>query len=117
MQARGHRVELTASERVEGIDYRVLHLAFADGYSTSLYVDAGSGLITRRREVRPLHVDIDPTPTTIETQSSDFRKIAGVLFSFANVEVDLKTGQVLERTTVQSLKVNPVLDEKIFDRL
>ncbi len=117
MQARGHGVELRANQEIEGNDYHVLRLAFADGYSTSLYVDTKSGLITRRREVRALHVEIDPTPTTIETQSSDFRRVAGVMFSFANVEVDLKSGRVLERTTVRSVKVNPEFNERIFDVL
>ena len=117
MQARGHGVELLTNQQIEGNDYHVLRLAFADGYSTSLYVDTKSGLITRRREVRALHVDIDPPPTTIETLSSDFRKIAGVMFSFSNVEVDLKSGKVLERTTVRSVKVNPVFNERIFDVL
>ena len=61
-----------------------------------LYVDPKSWLITYRRDVRPLHVDIDPTPTTIEQRMSDFRQVAGVWFPFANTETDLKTGKVLE---------------------
>lgn len=117
MQPRGHRLELARRERVNSIDYQVLQLTMADGYTTSLYVDPSSWLITRRRDIRPLHVDIDPTPTTIEAQSSDFRAVAGVLFGFAGVDLDLPTGKVLERTAVKSIKVNPQIDPQIFEKL
>ena len=76
-----------------------------------------SWLITRRRDVRALHVDVDPTPTTIEQTMSDFRNVGGVMFPFANIETDLKTGKILETTTLQSLKVNPSIDHKIFEQL
>jgi hypothetical protein len=52
-------------------DY-LLQPTLGDGYVTTLYVDPNSWLITRRRDVRPLHVDVDPTPTTIEQRMSDF---------------------------------------------
>jgi hypothetical protein len=88
-----------------------------DGYMTNLYVDPKTWLITRRRDVRPLHVDIDPTPTTIEQRMSDFRKVSGVTFSFANTEVDLRTGRVLETTTAHAIRVNLKIDEAIFEKL
>jgi hypothetical protein len=74
-------------------------------------------LITRRRDVRPLHVDVDPTPTTIEQRSTDFRTVAGVRFPFATMEIDLKTGKELERTKINSVKANPSIDESIFSKL
>ncbi len=117
VQQRGHKLELTGRETVDGVDYYVLRLTFADGYTTSLYVDPGTWLITRRRDVRPLHVDMDPTPVTIESRYSDFRKISGVQFSFAGADVDLSTGKVLETTTVKSFQVNPALPEAIFNAL
>ena len=117
MKQRGHKIDLVGRETVDGIDYYVLRLTFGDGYTTSLYVDPQSWLITRRRDVRPLHVDVDPTPTTIEQRSSDFREIAGVRFAFASTEIDLKTGKQLESTKVGSIKVNPPIDESIFKKL
>jgi hypothetical protein len=64
-----------------------------------------------------LHVDVDPTPTTIELLNSDFREIAGVKFPFATTDTDLKTGKVIETTTVKSIEVNPPIDPTIFKRL
>ena len=48
---------------------------------------------------------------------SDFREVAGVMFPFANAETDLKTGNVLETTTIRGLAVNPAIDNKIFEQL
>ena len=97
-------------------DY-LLQPTLGDGYVTTLYVDPNSWLITRRRDVRPLHVDVDPTPTTIEQRMSDFRKVAGVMFPYANTETDLKTGKVLETTTVRRSTMNPTVGARIFEKL
>jgi hypothetical protein len=117
MRQRGHRIELIGREKIEGTDYYALRITLSDGYATNLYVDPKTWLITRRRDVRPLHVDIDPTPTTIEQQMSDFRQVADVMFSFANTEIDLKTGKVLETTTARAITVNPEIDEASFEKL
>ncbi len=117
IKKREHRLELVGRENVDGVNYHVLRLTLNDGYTTTLYVDPRSWLITRRRDFRPLHVDIDPTPTTIEQRSSDFREISGVQFAFANTEIDLKTGKVLESTKVNRIEVNPSIDSSIFEKL
>src|SRR6202011_1949258 len=101
LKERGHRLELVGREKVDGTNYHVLRLTMDDGYTTTLYVDPQSWLITRRRDFRPLHVDIDPTPTTIEQRSSDFRTISGVRFAFAGSETDLKTSNVLETSQIK----------------
>ena len=76
LKQRGHQIELAGREQIEGTNYYALRVTLRDGYRTTLYVDPTSWLITRRRDVRPLHVDIDPTPTTIEQRSTDFRAAA-----------------------------------------
>lgn len=48
---------------------------------------------------------------------SDFRKVSGVMFSFANTETDLQTGKVLENTTIRAITVNPNIDEARFSSL
>ncbi len=117
MQSRGHRLELIGREQIDGIAYFALRITLNDSYVTTVYIDPASWVITRRRDVRPLHVDLDPTPTTIEQHMTDFRRVAGVLFSYRNTETDLKTGKVLETTTVRSVTVNPVIDTEIFTTL
>jgi hypothetical protein len=117
LRERGDQIRLVGRETVDGIEYFVLEVRLSDGYITSLYIDPKTWLVTRRRDVRPLHVDIDPTPTTIESRSSDFRKMSGVMFPFASTDVDLGTGKVLESATVREVKVNPGFDQTIFDKL
>ena len=117
LRQRGHRVDLAKREAIDGTNYYALRITLIDGYTTTLYVDPSSWLITRRRDVRPLHVDVNPTPTTIESQFSDFRKVDGVLFAFAAADTDLATHKVLETTTVRSVKVNPHFDPAIFSAL
>ena len=107
----------TGRERIEGINYYALQLILNDGYDVSLYVDPNSWLVTRRRDVRPLHVDVDPRPTTIEQVSSDFHDVDGVKFSFATAETDLNTGKLLESTITKNVKINPTLPPALFDKL
>jgi hypothetical protein len=115
LKQRGHHVDLIGREKIDGINYYALGLTLKDGYHTTLYVDPNTWLITRRRDIRPLHVDIDPTPTTIEQRSSDFREIGGVQFAFAGAEVDLKTDKVLESSLIKEIKVNPPIDPTFFE--
>jgi hypothetical protein len=117
LKARGHGIKLSGREQIGGVNYHVLQLVLSDGYTVSLYVDPNSWLVTRRRDVRPLHVDVDPTPTTIEQISSDFRDVNGVKFPFATAETDLTTGQLLESTMTKSVTINPTLIPTFFDRL
>ncbi|MEY2511587.1 MAG: hypothetical protein QOE26_2350 [Verrucomicrobiota bacterium] len=117
LRQRGHRIDLLGREKIEGIEYYALRITLNDGYQTTLYVDPFSWLITRRRDVRPLHIDIDPTPTTIEQRMSDFRQVAGIWFSYANAETDLQTGKLLETTTVRTVSINPKVEEKVFREL
>lgn len=117
LRQRGHRIDLAKREGIDGTNYYVLRVTLTDGYTTTLYVDPNSWLVTRRRDVRPLHVDVDPTPTTIESNFSNFRKIDGVLFAFDSTDADLVTGKILERTSVRSVKVNAQFDASIFSTL
>jgi hypothetical protein len=116
LKGRGHRMKSIRREQIDGVNYYVLELILNDRYAVSLYVDPNSWLVIRRRDVRPLHVDVDPTPTTIEQVSSDFRDVNGVKFPFATAETDLNTGQLLESTVTKSMKINPTLPLTLFDK-
>lgn len=117
LRQRGHNVQFAGREKIDGIDYYAVRLMLRDGYGTTLFVDPNTWLITLRRDFRPLHPDVDPTPTTIEQRSSDFREVDGVRFAFAGSETDLKTGKVIETTKIQSIKVNPTIEPGFFEKL
>jgi hypothetical protein len=115
LAARGNKLELIGREKIDNINYYVLNLTFADGIATRLYLDPHSWLITRRRSVRPLHPDIDPTPTTIEATMTDFRKVGGLMFPFSSKNTDLKTGKLLEKTTTRDITLNPAVEPRLFE--
>ena len=117
LRPRGHRIELVGREKVDGINYHVLRITLSDGYSTTLYLDPDSWLITRRRDVRPLHPDVDPTPTTIENKMTDFRRVGDLLYPFASTDTDLATGKIIETTTVRSITLNPAIKPSVFEKL
>jgi hypothetical protein len=114
MRGRGHAVEFVGRERLDGTDFYVLRVTLSDGYSTSLYVDPTTWRIARRRDFRPLHVDIDPTPTTIEDQNFDFRQQGRIWFAFGSKQIDVPTGKVLQTSRIETVKINPRVDQKIF---
>jgi hypothetical protein len=117
IRGRGHQLSLLPRESIADVRYYPLRVVLSDGYTTTLYVDPADWLITRRRDFRPLHVDVDPRPTTIETEFSDFREVGGTRFPFASVDKDLQTGSVLETVRVKPVVLNPAVEDSIFDRL
>jgi hypothetical protein len=114
LQKRGHKLELTGREQADGIDYYVINVTFADGDQTSLLINPQTWRIDRRRDVRALHPDVDPTPTTIESRKSDWRQVDGYWFAFAGEDVDLETGKVLEKMRIKEVRVNPKIDPAMF---
>jgi len=111
----GHVLSVQGRETVGGVDYHVLKLTFRDGFETYLYVDPQSWLITRTRDVRALHPDTDPTGLWLETRYTDFRPVDGVMRSFADSQVDLKDGTVLQNSTVNWIRTNVPLDDALFE--
>jgi hypothetical protein len=115
MAGRGHRLELRGRESVDGVSYYVVDVTLDDGYHSSYYVNPDTWLIDRERQYRALHVDVDPEPEWIETLFEDYRRVAGVMFPFQQIERRLSTGDVLADTSVRAIEVNPPLDASDFE--
>lgn len=113
--ARGHRLSRLEDETLDGVTYNVVQLAFDDGYEVKYYFK-DCGLIERDRQRRALHVEVDPTPQWIETRYADYRAVAGVMYPFRQSERVVATGEWLSSSVVKSIRVNPPLDERQFER-
>jgi hypothetical protein len=111
----GQKVVWVGRQDIGGINYYAVDLVFDDGTAKHYFIDPETFLVERAREEKPLHPDVDPTPHLFETQYSDFRTIAGVVFSFHDDTTDLVTGEVVQTTNVKSLDVNPEIDSAVFD--
>jgi hypothetical protein len=116
LPALGQKLSYEGRESIDNISYQVLKVTLDSGFQKYLYVHPDTGRIERTREYRALHVDMDPTKQIMESRSSDFRIVNGVLFAFHSEERDLEKQQVLQTTVIKEIKVNPVLDEALFNR-
>jgi hypothetical protein len=47
----------------------------------------------------------------------DFRQMAGVQFAYRSTDTDLATGKLLQTTTILDIRVNPVVDDHLFEML
>jgi len=114
-QSRGHKLELTGEEVIDGTKHHVIRITYKDGNETWRYVNFPNWLIKRIRERKAIHPDVDPTETVLETRLSDFRKTDDVLRPFHEVQMDLSTNQVVQTTQVKELKINPTFNSERFD--
>ena len=112
MQRRGHRLELSGREIVDGVDYHVLLLTFDDGFESRYYVHPETWLIERDRQLRALHVDVNPEPEWIETVYDDYRAVDGAMYAHRQTERSLDSGELLATVTVGAIRLNrPVGDD------
>jgi hypothetical protein len=114
MRGRGHRLELLGRQRVDDTDYYKLQLTLDDGFQVQYFLNPNTWLIERERQLRALHVDIDPKPQWIEIVFSDYRPVGGVQFPYQQVERNLESGELLMTTTLTTIRINPVLDAARF---
>jgi hypothetical protein len=116
MRPRGHQLQLSGREIVDGTSYYVLELKLDDGFVTYLYLNPTTYLIDRQRDIRAMHPAIDPSQKWIEQRFEDYRNVDGRMVSFKSSQVDLRTGQVMQTTTVLEIKTNPPLTDETFAR-
>jgi hypothetical protein len=114
LPAHGHRISAVGRDKIDNADYDVLRLTMSDGFETYRYIDRSSHLITRGRDFRAPHPDIDPKKITLETVWSDFRSVDGVLRPFISTEFDLKSGKWIQTATANSIRSIPELASSIF---
>jgi hypothetical protein len=112
----GNKLSASGREKIEGIDYYVVEVEFKDSYKTFLYVDPQTWMITRRREIRAFHPDLDTTKKFVETQYSDFRPFGGVLSAVLSHMVNLKTGEITQVAVTKTLVYNAPEDRGVFAR-
>lgn len=116
MSSLGNQLELLDREVIEGISYYVLKLTLTDGYNLKYYINPDTWLIDRSRDVRALHPDVDPTPTTIEGRLMDYTQVDGVNRAFKMEEYDVEKGQRLQKGTIKEIKYNVELPDSLFSR-
>lgn len=106
LAARGGSVTLDGRHTVDGVDYYVLRVVLADGFTRYFYVHPETWLIERHRETSALHPDLAAEERTAETIESGFERHCGVLISTRTRKIDLDTGEEIQRTATRSVDCN-----------
>ena len=106
LAARGHSLSLLNDETIDGLAYKVVKIVLSDGFETYIYLNPVTAMVERRRDVRALHPDADPTTKLIENQYFDFTEFCGVLFPASSRQIDVMTGEELQRTKILSQDCN-----------
>ncbi|HLF31501.1 MAG TPA: hypothetical protein VI566_10805 [Xanthomonadales bacterium] len=93
---------VTAGERSEW----QIHVVLADGFERDYFIDQTTHRLTRERDRRAFHPDVDPTPVTVETRFEDPQWVDGVLVFKRQEQQDVDSGEWLGTTRVQSVELN-----------
>ena len=107
--SRGHHLSYQGRERTDGINYHVLQLILADGFTTYFYVNPHTWLIERQRDERALHPDADAAKKWIEQRFADYRTVEGRKVAFKEEQYDLRSGVLLQTSSITQVETNPVL--------
>ncbi len=83
-----------------------IHVVMADGFERDYFIDQSTHRLTRQRDHRAFHPDVDPTPVTVETRFEDPQWIDGVLVFMREEQANLDSGEWLGTTRVQSVEFN-----------
>jgi len=103
---RGAALSIEGDENIDNVTFRGIKVRLADGFETYLYFNPATSMIERRRDVRALHPDVDPTTKLIENRYFDFRDFCGVLSPASSRQVDVISGTELQTTKIVSQECN-----------
>jgi hypothetical protein len=110
----GYQLRLLEPLLIEGTSYYSVEVTAPDGHTEVRYIDPETHLVTRKRDVRAIHPDIDPTQLRTENTYLDFRTVDGILRPFRFLNRDLENGELLQETEIKSVELNPAIDRAIF---
>jgi hypothetical protein len=108
-KAKGHAVELVGKEDLPGGPARRLKVTLKSGAVRHVWVDSATGLVVRTESARTLR----GREVVIETAFGDYRETGGVFFA-RSIEAGVRGRPRRLRIVVDSVEVNPVLDDARF---
>ncbi|MFA6957259.1 MAG: hypothetical protein WC538_15420 [Thermoanaerobaculia bacterium] len=106
---KGHVITLVGREPVDGKEAYKLRVELQGGAIRYDYVDVASHLVVRSDVPRL----IKGHPTVLQNVFSDFRKVAGITFPHV-IETRVKDRPQVLRIVVETIEINPVLDDARF---
>lgn len=116
MASLGHSLKYIGTEAIDGVEYQIIDLVYAEGTVLRHYIDPRTWLVSRTRDERALHPDIDLTVRRFETIVSEYVEVAGVTKAHGTQKRDLDSGEIVQTTMVKKLTINPEIDQALFER-
>jgi hypothetical protein len=108
-KAKGHKVELVGRTELPGGPADELKVTLKSGVVRHVWVDAGSGLVVKTASTRKLRGH----ELELEILYGDYRETGGVRFA-RSIEIGAKGRPQRMRITVDSVELNPPLDDSRF---
>ena len=108
-KAKGHAVELVGNEALPGGPAHRLKVTLKSGAVRHVWVDAATGLVVRTESTRTLR----GREVALETAFGDYRETGGVTFA-RSIETGVRGRPRRLRIVVESVEVNPALDDSRF---
>jgi outer membrane lipoprotein-sorting protein len=96
-------------ENIEGKDYLVLEQAYADGYTSTLYLDPDTYLAFKGKGLTLNNMGVE---VEAETFFSDYKKVDGILI--AHTLVSFQDGEEFMTLTITEVKFNAELEDSLF---
>jgi outer membrane lipoprotein-sorting protein len=111
--AKGTKIELEGTDKVEGKDAYRLKLTFNDGRTLHLWVDAGTFLETKI-EGTPRRLDGKYHP--VEIYYRDYRTVSGLMMPYV-METKVQGIKQTEKIEIENVAVNPRVEDSRFAKL
>lgn len=111
--AKGTKVELEGTDKVEGKDAYRLKLTFKDGQTLHLWVDANT-FLEAKIEGTPRRLDGKYHP--VETYYRDYRTVAGLMIPYV-METKVQGVKQTEKIEIENVAVNPRVEDSRFAKL
>lgn len=111
--AKGTKVELEGSEKVEGSDTYRLMLTFKNGQAQRVWIDAKTFLETKI-EGTPRRLDGKEHP--VEVSYRDYRAVSGLIVPYV-METKVQGVKQTEKIEIEKLTVNPRVEDARFAKL
>jgi tetratricopeptide repeat protein len=109
---KGSTIEVRGIEKIGGREAYWLRIRMRDGFEEDEFIDRETWMPTASRKVAPVHAF--GRAVASETRFDDFRPVAGVLFPFAEREVEIATGRVMNEMQWREIVANRDLDPTVF---
>ncbi len=109
LEKRGNKAEYTGREMVNGVDCFKLNLTLASGDSRVVFIDSSD--FRETQEEYP--IQIDGQPAIVQQTIGDYRQFGPIWLAclFVTRQKDSPDSQ---RVEIDSVEINPAIDESIF---